>query len=131
MINTRRTKRIIALAVGLSLVAAACGGDDDDTTADEPSEEPADEPADGDEPADADDERGGDVGQDRHLEQADVNVAQHFQPGGVLAEEESAGGAEAECDQDPGCHSQGFLLLGNTGESSCFVNHEAPLIALE
>ena len=29
MINTRRTKRVIALAVGLSLVAAACGGDDD------------------------------------------------------------------------------------------------------
>ena len=30
MIKTRRTKRVIALAVGLSLVAAACGGDDDD-----------------------------------------------------------------------------------------------------
>ena len=29
MINTRRTKRVIALAVGLSLVAAACGGDDE------------------------------------------------------------------------------------------------------
>jgi peptide/nickel transport system substrate-binding protein len=30
VINTRRTKRLIALAVGLSLVAAACGDDDDD-----------------------------------------------------------------------------------------------------
>ena len=61
MINTRRTKRVIALAVGLSLVAAACGGDDDDDTADDtPAEEPADdgdEPADdGEEPADDGDE---------------------------------------------------------------------------
>ena len=47
MINTRRTRRIIALAVGLSLVAAACGGDDD--AADEPADTPADEPS--DEPA--------------------------------------------------------------------------------
>ena len=61
MINTRRTKRVIALAVGLSLVAAACGDDDDDAGDDEPAEaeepadegdEPAEEPADeGDEPA--------------------------------------------------------------------------------
>jgi len=34
VINTRRTKRVVALAVGLSLVAAACAsGDDDDTSA--------------------------------------------------------------------------------------------------
>jgi peptide/nickel transport system substrate-binding protein len=32
VINTRRSKRLIALAVGLSLVAAACGDDDDETT---------------------------------------------------------------------------------------------------
>lgn len=54
MINTRRTKRVIALAVGLSLVAAACGGDDDtdEVGSDEPAtEEPAEEPAAGDEPA--------------------------------------------------------------------------------
>jgi peptide/nickel transport system substrate-binding protein len=52
VINTRRTKRVIALAVGLSLVAAACG-DDDDSADDEPAEaeEPSDEPAD-EEPAD-------------------------------------------------------------------------------
>ena len=30
MINTRRSKRLIALAVGMTLVAAACGDDDDD-----------------------------------------------------------------------------------------------------
>ena len=30
MSNMRRTKRLVALAAGLSLVAAACGGDDDD-----------------------------------------------------------------------------------------------------
>ena len=41
MINTRRTKRVVALAVGLSLVAAACGGDDDDAGSDEPADEPA------------------------------------------------------------------------------------------
>ena len=34
MINTRRTKRVIALAVGLSLVAAACG--DDEASTDDP-----------------------------------------------------------------------------------------------
>ena len=50
MINTRRTKRVIALAVGLSLVAAACGddddsGDDEPAEAEEPSEEPAEEPS--------------------------------------------------------------------------------------
>jgi peptide/nickel transport system substrate-binding protein len=63
VINTRRTKRVVALAVGLSLVAAACGGDDDEPTsratsrprspAESPptGEEPADEPAEeGDEP---------------------------------------------------------------------------------
>ena len=53
MINTRRTKRVVALAVGLSLVAAACGGDDDSAEeGDEPTtEEPAEEPAEGEEPA--------------------------------------------------------------------------------
>ena len=54
MINTRRTKRVIALAVGLSLVAAACGGDDDsaDNVDDEPAtEEPAAEEPAGEEPA--------------------------------------------------------------------------------
>ena len=35
---TRRSKRLVALAVGLSLVAAACGDDDDAETADTPSE---------------------------------------------------------------------------------------------
>jgi basic membrane lipoprotein Med (substrate-binding protein (PBP1-ABC) superfamily) len=39
----RLTKTVVVLA-SLSLVAAACGGDDDDS-ADEPAEEPADEPA--------------------------------------------------------------------------------------
>jgi peptide/nickel transport system substrate-binding protein len=42
VINTRRSKRLIALAVGLSLVAAACGDDDDDDaegTPDETTEE--------------------------------------------------------------------------------------------
>ncbi len=56
MINTRRTKRVIALAVGLSLVAAACGGDDDDSEdvgTDEPAAEETEEPADdAEEPAD-------------------------------------------------------------------------------
>ena len=81
MIKTRRTRRVIALAVGLSLVAAACGGDDDDSGDDEPAEaeepadeaeepadeaeEPADEaeePADeGEEPADEGDEAAGDA----------------------------------------------------------------------
>jgi peptide/nickel transport system substrate-binding protein len=49
VINTRRTKRVVALAVGLSLVAAACGGDDDDAadepTTEEPAGEPTEEPA--------------------------------------------------------------------------------------
>jgi ABC-type transport system substrate-binding protein len=44
VINTRRTKRVVALAIGLSLVAAACGGDDDsadDASGDTATEEPA------------------------------------------------------------------------------------------
>ena len=41
-----RVRRVGALIVGLSLVAAACGGDDDDEpAADAPAEEPAEEPA--------------------------------------------------------------------------------------
>src|SRR5690606_38386336 len=56
VINTRRTKRVVALAVGLSLVAAACGGDDD--TADEPTDEPTEEP--GDEPTEEPSEEPGD-----------------------------------------------------------------------
>ena len=36
---TRRSKRLVALAVGLSLVAAACGDDDDADTADTSSDE--------------------------------------------------------------------------------------------
>ena len=36
---TRRSKRLVALAVGLSLVAAACGDDDDADTADTPTDE--------------------------------------------------------------------------------------------
>ncbi|MFP5486713.1 MAG: ABC transporter substrate-binding protein, partial [Acidimicrobiia bacterium] len=40
-----RVRRVGALIVGLSLVAAACGGDDDDEpVAEEPTEEPAEEP---------------------------------------------------------------------------------------
>ena len=35
MSNMRRTKRLVALAAGLSLVAAACGGDDDEPAATE------------------------------------------------------------------------------------------------
>ena len=38
MINTRRTKRLAAFAVGLSLVAAACGGDDSTATTTAPTE---------------------------------------------------------------------------------------------
>jgi peptide/nickel transport system substrate-binding protein len=58
VITTRRTKRVVALAIGLSLVAAACGGDDDtaepsdEPATEEPAAEPGDEPAaEGDEPA--------------------------------------------------------------------------------
>ncbi|MDA3007872.1 MAG: amino acid ABC transporter substrate-binding protein, partial [Actinomycetota bacterium] len=50
-----RVRRVGALVIGLSLVAASCGGDDDadapaeepaaEQPADEPSEEPAEEPA--------------------------------------------------------------------------------------
>jgi basic membrane protein A len=43
------SKRLLAAGIAASLVLAACGGDDDDSTADEPAEEPAEEPA--DEPA--------------------------------------------------------------------------------
>ncbi len=54
-----RVRRVGALIVGLSLVAAACGGDDDDTSepvadtagADEPAEEPAAEEPAAEEPA--------------------------------------------------------------------------------
>ena len=55
MIKTRSTRRVVALAVGLSMIAVACGGDDDaaEEPTEEPSEEPGDEPAEepGDEPA--------------------------------------------------------------------------------
>jgi peptide/nickel transport system substrate-binding protein len=57
VISTRRTKRIIALAVGLSLVAAACGGDDDDTTGDDDDvvvDDTTDADADVDDTTDAD-----------------------------------------------------------------------------
>ena len=37
MSNMRRTKRLVALAVGLVLVAAACGGDDDDDAGQPPT----------------------------------------------------------------------------------------------
>ncbi len=60
----KRSSRLVASLVALGLVAAACGGDDDDATsddesaeepADEPAEEPAEEPADepAEEPAEA------------------------------------------------------------------------------
>jgi branched-chain amino acid transport system substrate-binding protein len=39
-----RVRRVGALIVGLSLVAAACGGDDDEPAAQEPVEEPVEEP---------------------------------------------------------------------------------------
>ncbi len=50
-----RVRRVGALIVGLSLVAAACGGDDDDAPAAEPAatDAPADEPATTDAPADS------------------------------------------------------------------------------
>ena len=44
----RITRRLVAAAAGLALVAAACGSDDDD--ADEPADEPAETPADEPEP---------------------------------------------------------------------------------
>ena len=49
----RITRRLIAAAAGLALVAAACGSDDDDADepADEPAETPADEPGPEPEPA--------------------------------------------------------------------------------
>ncbi len=40
--SKRRTQRLVAVAVGLSLVAAACGDDDDAATGDEGTEAPAD-----------------------------------------------------------------------------------------
>ena len=42
---SRTSKKLCALLVPLALVAAACGGDDDDAPAAEPAEEPAEEPA--------------------------------------------------------------------------------------
>ncbi len=92
MIKTRRTKRVIALAVGLSLVAAACGGDDDDADdgddaateetaadddgGDDSGDEPADEPADdGDEPADDGGDDSGDEGTEPAEEPAEPGAA--------------------------------------------------------
>jgi alpha-glucoside transport system substrate-binding protein len=70
----RLTKTVVVLA-SLSLVAAACGGDDDDS-ADEPADEPADDSA--DEPAasddDSGDDSGGDLGADFTLFAAPVGV---------------------------------------------------------
>lgn len=47
--RTRRTRRVVAAVAALSLIAAACGGDDDDAATGEPpadeSEPPAEEPA--------------------------------------------------------------------------------------
>src|SRR5690606_24359805 len=56
--GTMRARSMAAGVLALSLVAAACGGDDDEPAAevpaDEPTEEPADEPAEpADEPAEA------------------------------------------------------------------------------
>ena len=45
-----KSKRLLAAGIAASLVLAACGGDDDDDSADEPTEEPTEEPA--EEPAD-------------------------------------------------------------------------------
>jgi peptide/nickel transport system substrate-binding protein len=54
-LSTRRTQRLLAVAVGLSLVAAACGDDDDTATDDEGTAAPADTeaPAATDAPTDA------------------------------------------------------------------------------
>lgn len=44
--SKRKGMRFAAAVLSLSLVAAACGGDEEDGGADEPTEEPAEEPAD-------------------------------------------------------------------------------------
>ncbi|TDT18134.1 amino acid/amide ABC transporter substrate-binding protein (HAAT family) [Ilumatobacter fluminis] len=90
----RRPLRIaVALAATLSLVAAACGGDDDDA-------EPADEPAEAEEPADDGDDEPADDGGD---EPADDGGDEPADDGGDEPADEGAGGTLkvgilAECE---------------------------------